>query len=75
MDMLTLATKHQETCKALSRKPRADLLLWYADLGVEVDDNEEVVDYHCPICGRRRTMPLELFVCVGERTDLRCSEY
>ena len=74
MDMRTLAQKHQEACKTLEHAPHEALLLWYADLGVEVDDEGDAVDFHCPKCGARRTMALELFVCIDERADLRCRD-
>ncbi|MSQ11408.1 MAG: hypothetical protein EXR48_01715 [Dehalococcoidia bacterium] len=73
MDMRTLVKPHKETTRSLSHRPDEVLLLWYADLGLKVDDAGQV-DYHCPQCGKLQRAPLEAFLSVGDRRDPRCNE-
>ncbi|MBI4233444.1 MAG: hypothetical protein HY686_03290 [Chloroflexi bacterium] len=74
MDMKTLARVHQESCRALADRPLEELLLWYADLGLEVHEAREEVAYHCPRCGTRIPMALGLFLLLDSNADLRCAE-
>lgn len=74
MDLRTLAKMHQETARSLSHRPVEIMLLWYADLGLEVDDADERVQYHCPVCGKPMNIPLEAFLSMDDRRDPRCDE-
>jgi hypothetical protein len=72
MDMKKLAEAHKEACATLWEAPVELLLLWYADLGLEVEGGR--VAYHCPGCGTRRNMALDEFLLRDSSDDLRCNE-
>lgn len=72
MDTEQLLRLHRRTSAALSHKPRSELLLWYADLDVQVSGNK--VRYRCPVCGTGLAMPLEEFVERDSSDDLRCGD-
>ncbi len=74
MDLRTMARMHQEVSRSLSHRPLELLLLWYADLGLQVDDSEERVNYLCPVCGKPLSIPLESFLSMDDRRDPRCDE-
>ncbi|MBI2935951.1 MAG: hypothetical protein HYY31_03980 [Chloroflexi bacterium] len=74
MDMRSLAKLHQETCRTLSHRPIEALLLWYADLGLEVDEAAERIHYHCPKCGKRIAMDLNHFLYLDKSLALRCND-
>jgi hypothetical protein len=67
-----LAARHQEHSPFLAGRPRRFVLLWYADRGVEVRA-EDQVRYHCPVCGKLQTLPLEEFLELESDVDMRCS--
>jgi hypothetical protein len=71
-DLAALAQAHRESSQGLTQRPLEALLLWYADLGLEVDEDLEQVEYHCPGCGTPMTMALGLFLLTKGNTDLRC---
>ena len=66
-----LAVMHQETSPTLSSMPREQVILWYADLGLEV--HEHRVTYHCPSCGKELSRVVEEFLERDSSADLRCS--
>lgn len=70
MNLKDLVSAHRANSPLLATKPPEALLLWYADLGLEVWDEE--VRYHCPSCGTLLTMPVEEFVHRDSNEDLRC---
>ncbi|GBD11372.1 hypothetical protein HRbin23_01035 [bacterium HR23] len=70
MNLKELVSAHRANSPRLSAKPPEALLLWYADLGLEVWDEE--VRYHCPSCGTPLTMLVEEFVHRDTNEDLRC---
>lgn len=72
MNLKDLLTAHRANSPILAKKPPEALLLWYADLGLEVWD--EAVRYHCPSCGKPLTMPVEEFVHRDSNEDLRCDD-
>jgi predicted RNA-binding Zn-ribbon protein involved in translation (DUF1610 family) len=70
-DTLQLATLHQARSLRLARKPRKHMLLWYADLNVQV--SRRAVEYQCPECGSSLSMPTEEFIERESSSDLRCN--
>ncbi|MCS7206398.1 MAG: hypothetical protein NZ951_00420 [Dehalococcoidia bacterium] len=70
MNLKELVSAHRAHSPRLSGKPLEAVLLWYADLGLEVWDEE--VRYHCPSCGIVLTVPVEEFVVRDSNEDLRC---
>jgi DNA-directed RNA polymerase subunit RPC12/RpoP len=74
MDLHTLARMHQKVSRSLSHRPTDVRVLWYGDLGLQVDEDEERVSYFCPVCGRPLTIPLEAFLSMDDRRDPRCDE-
>jgi uncharacterized protein with PIN domain len=58
-----LALMHQEMSRTLSAQPKEQVLLWYADLGLEVQGQR--VAYRCPTCGKEMRRVMEEFL---ERT-------
>lgn len=69
-DLEHLADKHFELCHSESPRHRAELLIWYADVGVEIDSG--TVRYHCPECGRKYQTNIDEFVHYETRTGLVC---
>jgi len=55
-----LAKRHQDNTPSVARMTDGEVLLWYADLNVEVQG--ERVRYLCPKCGTVMATPVEEFV-------------
>jgi hypothetical protein len=72
MEIKALAQAHQESCRSLAQDPLEAVLLWYADLGLEVDEEQEEVLYHCPRCGGERRLPTGLFLLLESNARLLC---
>ncbi len=69
-DLETLAEMHFELCHSDSAIHRAEMLIWYADIGVTIDDG--TVAYHCPDCGQQSSSGLDEFVHHETRGGLQC---
>jgi hypothetical protein len=69
MDLAELAKLHREMSPNIARWPVEELLLWYADLGVEVGER---VGYHCPGCGTSLSTSLDEFIHRDSSEDLKC---
>ncbi len=66
-----LALMHQEMSRTLATMPKEQVLLWYADLGLEVQGQK--VTYLCPSCGKEMRRVMEEFLERDSSADLRCS--
>lgn len=73
MSLEELVARHQETSPFLAGRPREFVLLWYADRGVETQEDGQV-RYHCPVCGRPLSLPLEEFLELESDADLPCHD-
>lgn len=65
-----LALMHQEMSPTLAVVPKEQVLLWYADLGLEVQGHR--VAYRCPTCGKELKRAMEEFLERDSSADLRC---
>jgi DNA-directed RNA polymerase subunit RPC12/RpoP len=72
MDPMQLAELHRRRSPRLSHTPTREMLLWYADMDLQV--SKRVVNYRCPECGRELSVPSEEFLERDSRDDLRCSD-
>lgn len=70
MTIQELIEQHKISSHELSEKRNDEILLWYADLGVQMRDN--LVVYHCPRCGRQVTTSIESFISQGSNDQLLC---
>lgn len=66
-----LVERHRQMAPRLAERRRECTVLWYADLGVEVE-SEEAVRYYCTGCGVPLSMYLEEFLHRDSNDDLRC---
>lgn len=71
MGLQELAQMHREASPVVAQKPLQAIMLWYADLDVNL---EQRINYRCPSCGVSLTMSLEEFVEKDSNEDLRCQE-
>ncbi len=70
VDLEMLADKHLELCDSTGRHHKEQLILWYADLGVLLGDEE--VEHYCPECGEQMWTDLDEFVLHDSRDALQC---
>ncbi|MBM4404817.1 MAG: hypothetical protein FJ039_01325 [Chloroflexi bacterium] len=71
-DLELLAQEHFKLCHAESPRHRAELIIWYADVGVAVEGQN--VQYHCPVCGKIVHSTVDEFVHHETRWGLTCPE-
>jgi|FaiFalFF_MnMetaG_3_1042247.scaffolds.fasta_scaffold00381_13 predicted RNA-binding Zn-ribbon protein involved in translation (DUF1610 family) len=70
MNIHDLIREHRTHSPLLAQRPPEALLLWYADLALEVHNTS--VHYRCPGCGTPQSMPVEEFVYRDSNEDLWC---
>ncbi len=70
MDIHGLMAHHRQINAVLGSRRLEEVTLWYADLGVEVQD--EMVSYHCPGCGLRLSSMVDEFITSDTNSELRC---
>lgn len=71
MSIEELVRQHREFAHVARRWGDEALHLWYADLGVEVQD--EQVSYLCPCCGTPQAITIHEFVYCGSSDALTCA--
>lgn len=70
-DLEQLADRHFELCHSELPHHRAELIIWYADVGVTLDG--ETVHFHCPRCGAPADSTVDEFVHHETRRGLICT--
>lgn len=64
--------QHKMACPTLTFRSVEELLVWYAYLDLRV--SRDSVNYRCPECGLKLSMPLEEFLEHDSSLELRCSD-